>query len=349
MGPGRRLDALGAVERAKVLLQEHLGATKPARELKPRRTDPEVDAIARIGGHVFAFEVRSEGTASSVMRAGAHLLPATWSDASWIPLLVVSTMTPAGRRACRHLGLDWIDLAGNAEIAAKGLRISISDRRTTRPRGRPTSIFTARRSRVIRHLLMFSEVAWKQRELALQTGLSEGDTSRVVRHLEAEQMVVREPSGAVRPANPAALLADWYQAYAFNRHSIVRGHVQARSGEQLTRSVSGWLSDHAIPHAATGLAGAWLWTHFAAFRVSTFLVDRSLTEVEERDLGIFRDEAGANLWLVVPEDRSVFTGAGVQDFLPCAHPLQIYLDLKAHPERAAEAAERLQAAYLKWS
>ena len=65
-------------------------------------------------------------------------------------------------------------------------------------------------------------------------------------------------------------------------------------------------------------------------------------------LGFREDERGANLWLVVPNDEGVFHGASDHDEVSCVHPVQAYLDLKAHPERASEAAEHLRAAQLKW-
>jgi hypothetical protein len=37
------------------------------------------------------------------------------------------------------------------------------------------------------------------------------------------------------------------------------------------------------------------------------------------------------------------------DGVPCVHPLQAYLDLKAQPERAQEAAAELRGRHLNWS
>jgi hypothetical protein len=52
------------------------------------------------------------------------------------------------------------------------------------------------------------------------------------------------------------------------------------------------------------------------------------------------------VWLVVPGDEAVFMGARVESGFSCAHPLQVYLDLKGHPERASEAAEVVRRRYL---
>ena len=66
------------------------------------------------------------------------------------------------------------------------------------------------------------------------------------------------------------------------------------------------------------------------------------------DLGWRGEERGANVWLAVPDDEGVFQGADRRDDVWCAHPVQIYLDLKAHPERSSEAAAHLRAGVLKW-
>jgi hypothetical protein len=65
-----------------------------------------------------------------------------------------------------------------------------------------------------------------------------------------------------------------------------------------------------------------------------------------RRLGFHEEDAGANVWIVRPNDASVFAGASTVRGLPVAHPIQVYLDLKAQPERSAEAAEALEKAHL---
>lgn len=329
------------VQRAIVLLERHL-------EAGARRLDvvSGVDAIVGVGRWTFLLEVKSSGTGASVDAAARALAEASKRHKSAIPLVVVPRMTSVGRRRCEALDLAWLDLAGNANIAARGLRISVQNQQETRPRGRPSSIFTPLRSRLVRHLLMFPDVALTQRELARQIEVSEAEVSRVVHRLQDDHVVVRQDDGTIRLVEAATLLADWREAYDFTRHTIVRGHVQARTGVQLTQNVSAWLAARQISHAATGLAGAWFWTHFAMFRISTLFVAEPLTTAQEKDLGFIHNESGANLWLVTPNERSVFTGATLREDVPCAHPLQVYLDLKAHPERSAEAAERLHQEFL---
>lgn len=56
----------------------------------------------------------------------------------------------------------------------------------------------------------------------------------------------------------------------------------------------------------------------------------------------------SNLWWVVPQDAGVFQGAVDVQGVQCAHPVQVWLDLEAHPERANEAAECLRKKILRW-
>ena len=121
--------------------------------------------------------------------------------------------------------------------------------------------------------------------------------------------------------------------------------MPARSGDALLHRLADELGNQ---YAATGLAAAWLLTRFAAFRiVSVYLAEHPEPELLDR-LG-FREEArGANVWLVVPNDEGVFHGAAAKDGAHCVHPVQAYLDLKGHPERADEAAKELRAELLTW-
>ena len=106
------------------------------------------------------------------------------------------------------------------------------------------------------------------------------------------------------------------------------------------------LAEHGVEHAATGLAAAWALTRFASFRIATvYLPADPSPDLVER-LGFREGPRGANLWLVVPNDAGVFQGAVAKDGIRCVHPVQVYVDLKEHPERSAEAAERLRAELL---
>lgn len=184
--------------------------------------------------------------------------------------------------------------------------------------------------------------------LAEATGVDEGFTSRIVAALERDGLVGRDEAGRVAVLDPDVLLEAWRADYDFAKHDVIAGHIPARSGDELLRKLCTALEAAAVEHAATGLAGAWLVTHFAGFRLVTVFVRAMPPGGLLNRLGFREDPRGANVWLVVPRDEGVFQGAETRDGVQCVHPVQVYLDLKGHPERAPEAAEKLRAEYLKW-
>ena len=267
-----------------------------------------------------------------------------------IPLMVVPFMGDIGRERCAEHGVAWLDLSGNARIAAPGLRILIEGKPNRyKRRGRPSTAFAPRSSRVARRLLMHPDEPLTQRQIARATGMDEGYTSRVVGRLLEEGLIVRNAAAAVRPRNPDLLLDAWHEVYDFTKHHVLRGHVAARSGDALLRKLVADLDQASVPYAATGLAAAWGLGRYAGFRTaSVYLEEEPLPELLEA-LSFREDARGANVWLVVPNDEGVFHGATIsRDGVACVHPVQAYLDLHAHPERAVDVARELRSEHLRW-
>ena len=180
-------------------------------------------------------------------------------------------------------------------------------------------------------------------------GVDEGQLSRIVSRLIDDGLVVRDEEGLLRAAAPDLLLEAWNEAYDFSRHEIIRGHVAARSGDALARQLAEAFEARSIEYAATGLTAAWVYTRFVGFRTATLYVRKRPDAGVLKALGFREDERGANVWLVLPNDEGVFHGAATHEDVRCVHPVQAWLDLHGHPERATEAAERLRDDYLKWS
>ena len=308
------------------------------------------DVVVTAVGQTFAVELTEAASAGPVaIHAERAAGAAKALRKRAIPVVAVPYMGPSGKDACERAGVSWLDFSGNARIVAPGIRIIVDGRPNQFPkRGRPSSAFAPKSSRIARWLLMHPAEAMAQREISQATGVSEGLVSRVVARLEEEHYVVREDGRQIRAASPQVLLEAWQDEYRFAKHTILQGHVAARSGDALTRFVADGLTAAKVEHAATGLSAAWQLTRFAGFRTATFFVDAEPSAALKENLG-FRDDArGANLWLVVPNDAGVFQGAEERDGVRCVHPVQVYLDLKEHPERAAGAAERIRTEFLSW-
>jgi hypothetical protein len=303
-----------------------------------------VDLVVAVEGFIFVVECKAKGEAAAVAMAARSVKEfAGRLKKKSIPLVAVSFMGDVGKRLCEEAEVGWLDLSGNAHLVAPGLRVNIEGKPNQfKQSGRPRSLFAPKSSRIARWLLMEPKRAFSQRELSNVAGLDEGFTSRIVRQLEEQRLVSRNSAGAVKVADFDALLEAWREVYDFSRHQIVRGHIAARSSDEILRRLSAELKRGNLEYAATGLAGAWLLNQFAGFRLVVFYVAQMPSAETQQAMGFREESQGENVWLVVPNDGGVFHGAEEREGIRCAHPVQVYLDLKNHPERSAEAAEQLR-------
>ena len=301
------------------------------------------DAVITAGGHSYVLEWKRAGALSHVAAAIRQLATAKHSlSHDVIPLLAVPHMGSAAQEHCESANVSWLDLSGNARIIAPGIFYqNLGNPNHYRRAGRPETAFGPRGARITRRLLIEPDKAARQRTLASSTGLDEGHTSRVVGKLLETGLVERGPDG-VRVTDPEALLDAWREDYRFDRHHILRGHIAARGGDELIHAIADTLSKVEEPYAATALPAAWLWTRYAGFRLATVYLRTLPSAGLKKDLGFREEERGANTWLVVPNDEGVFDGVAVIDGISCVHPVQVYVDLKGQPERAAEAAAHIR-------
>ena len=329
-----------AIRQAAVRLAEIFGVS----ELAERSDDGgQWDAVFAVGGLSFVLEWKSAGAPGHVAAAIRTLARAKHSfPHEVIPLLAVPYMGEAAQALCARAELPWLDLSGNARIIVPGIFYqNLGNPNRFRRAGRPESAFGPKGARITRRLLMEPAKPVKQRTLAAITGLNEGHTSRIVGKLR-EAGLVHRGEGGIRVTDPNALLAAWRDDYRFDRHHVIRGHIAARGGDQLIQAIAEVLSRIEEPYAATALPAAWMWTRYAGFRLSTVYLSLLPSAELKEELG-FREEArGANTWLVVPYDEGVFDGAELVKGIRCVHPVQAFIDLKDHPERASEAAEELR-------
>ncbi len=307
--------------------------------------DRGVDLLAGdTRGRRWAVEVKSSSRPGQVDRAAAQL--SSLGDEGFTPLLVVPYMSKAGGETAERLGLNWLDLSGNARIREEGLHIWVQGRpNRLRAAGRPSSPFAPKSARVTRMLLLDPARWWRQKDLADATGLDDGNVSRIVRRLLDEALLERRER-ELRPRDPNLLLDAWAQDYRFDRHQAVFGHLSG-SGMEVARELHERLTEVDAIHAFTGLPAAWAMTHFARFRLTSVYVEGNPLSIAG-EIDMRQGEKGANVQILGPDDEGVFAGGGEFDDLPCVAPVQAYLDLSSLPERAKEAARHLRDERMDW-
>ena len=305
------------------------------------------DAVFSVGPHSFAVEWKRSGSLNQVALAIHRMSdPLDGFPDGVIPLLAVPYMGEPARERCAQAGLPWLDLSGNARIIAPGVFYqNLGHPNLFRRPGRPENAFGPKGSRIARRLLMEPGETVRQRTLASCTGLDEGHVSRIAGKLLEAGLIERGRDG-ISVADANLLLDSWREEYRFERHDVVRGHIAAGSGDGLTRSLAGTLSKMGVSYAMTALPAAWLWTRHAGFRLATVYLSEISSAALLANIGFREESRGANTWLVIPNDEGVFDGASEVEGIRCVHPVQAYLDLKDHPERAQEAAAELRSGLL---
>ena len=310
------------------------------------------DLQLRAGDILFLIEYKAKASSEAIGAAIQHIrsFKAESEHENSLPLLVVPYMWNVGQHLCKEAGVSWMDLSGNAWIWERGFRISVLGRPNVyKSKGSPTNLFAPKSSRVVRVLLESYPHEIMQKDLPSLIGLGKGYISRILSRLAGGFFIEKDENGAISVPDPNLLLETWRESYVFEKHTIRKGHMAGRSSQDVLLSLSRALAHRNIPHAATGLASAWLHTHFAGFRISTVFLAAFPPEPEWGEIGIRWEERGGNVWLVQPNDEAVFRGCTEIDSVPCVTPLQTYLDLRGHPERSEEAAEEIRNRMLNWS
>jgi hypothetical protein len=280
------------------LLAVPLSRVRTKREpFVPGDENNRADLLVAAGSFHFAVEWKASGQASAVAMAVRSIRRfVEKSRKKFIPLVAAPFIGEVGQKMCEEAEICWLDLSGNAHLVAPGLRVNIEGKpnQFKRP-GRPRSVFAPKSARIARWLLIETDHAFSQRELAKASGLDEGFTSRIVRQLEEQRLVARDENGAVKVADYDAMLDAWREAYDFSKHHIVRGHVAARSSDDVLRQLAGQLKRGEVDYAATGLAGAWLLNQFAGFRLTVFYVGQMPSSEARQEMGFH--ELTIRLWL----------------------------------------------------
>jgi len=173
--------------------------------------------------------------------------------------------------------------------------------------------------------------------------------SKVVRKLVESALIAQTDEGTYHVPDPSQLLSVWCDSYDFTIHRIIKGHIPARTGDELLKKLVNNLENNNIISWATGLASAWLYTHHAMFRITSLYLKDLPDSPLLKNIGFVNEPQGANTWLIIPKDEGVLDGAKDLSGITCVSPLQTYLDLKGHPERAKEASEELMKQYLSWN
>lgn len=260
-----------------------------------------------------------------------------------IPMLVTRYFPPPARERLEREGVAYADATGNLRLEidrpALFLRNVGEDRDPWRGPGRPLgSLKGPAAARVVRALVDFAP-PYSVPELIERSGASTGATYRVVKLLEEEELLEREPRGPVTVVQWRRLLERWSQDGGFMRSEVVRSFLLPRGVETVPDVLA---SARDLRYVLTGSLAARSFAPHAPPRVAMIYVN-DLAAAAER-LGLRAVERGANVLLATQKGEVSFLRTrSVESVVIAAHS-QIAVDLLTGPGRSPSEGQ----AVLNW-
>jgi len=256
------------------------------------------------------------------------------------PLVVARYLAPSTRERLDREGVAYADATGNLRIEldrpALFLRNAGEDRDPWRGPGRPRGTLKGGpAARVVRALVDFSP-PYTVPELSERSGASTGATYRVVKFLEEEDLLEREPRGPITAVRWRQLIERWSQDYGFLRSDIAQSFLFPRGVEGLPDALR---SAEELRYVLSGSLAAQSFAPHAPPRVGMVYVDD--VPAAARQLGLRPVDRGANVLLAANRDEVSFVRAQSIEGVVTAAPSQIAVDLLTGPGRSPSEGQAL--------
>lgn len=265
--------------------------------------------------------------------------------ASKTPRVVLAPLfTKATRQLLEDSGWGWIDQNGNIGILGDDLFIRVERPESQRSTGALT--LPPQAERIVRHLLDNYPREFRLTEIATETELDKGYTSRMVRRLLESGTVAREGRGPIRVTFPAELFELWARGPERSETTL---WFASGSPDEITTAIGH--VDHWKHTALTGMqAAALIAPHVTPERLEVFVTDGRTAAAIALNLGAEQVERGSNLEFLVPRDPGIVRmGTRMHSGHRIASISQVYRDvLQRGRGREREAGEALRREWLKW-
>jgi DNA-binding transcriptional regulator YhcF (GntR family) len=263
-----------------------------------------------------------------------------------VPLIVVPYAGVGLRRACEENNVNYLDLTGWASIRTDSPAITVRtagaerDPRPTRP-ATITRLSGPGAGRIVRALLASREPLGV-RALAERANVAPGTVSKVLKVLDAEAVVDREPGGQVVAVRKRSLVDRWTRDYQFLRANTIAWYLAPRGVQQaIDRARAGGLT-------LVGTGAVALRRYLPEERVPVTALSQLALYVKTLDdtsrlLGLApTDRATANVILAVPYDPQLIAARSTDaEQLSVVDVGQTVADLLTLPGRGPEEADQL--------
>jgi hypothetical protein len=315
-----------------------------------RRRLPERWSLHVRSGRAPIAEIRAPDGASATLAILARptlvtnqlagILEALGGNASAVPVVASRYLSPSVRDWLERRRVSYMDATGNVYLVvdrpALFLRDRGADRDPWRGPGRPRgNLAGTPAARVVRTLVDFAPPL-SVPALVERSGASTGATYRVVRFLEDEALLTRDPRGPIRTVAWRQIIERWSQDYGFQRSNQVQSFLEPRG---LPALIDRLARSNGLRYAVSGSVAVQQWAPYAPARAAMVYVDDIGQAAES--LALRPVESGGNVLLAAADDDFVFERTTHQEGLAIVAPSQAAVDLLTGPGRNPAEAQAL--------
>ncbi len=254
------------------------------------------------------------------------------------PVLAAAYLSPRTRDLLTELGVGYVDTTGNVRIMLRSPGLFISTHGSDRdpwPDSRDLQSLRGRGAARAIRAIVDTTPPFGVRELSSTTGASAPTISRVLRLLERDAIVTREPRGPVVAVDWLAAIRRWAADYDQVESNTSFTYLEPRGLPALEQK----LADTTINYAATGAFAAQRFDPIAPARTGALYIENAATVAETLDLR--ETDVGANVVLMEPFDSVVYDRTVTRGGLRCVAPSQLAVDLLTGPGREPSQGEAL--------
>ena len=288
---------------------------------------------------LLAVEIKARVEPRRVPELARRIKEATNEDMPGVvPVLGAAYLSPRARELLRGLDVGYIDTTGNVRITASSPGLFISDGGADRdpwPRRDVLQSLRGRGAACAVRAIVDTAPPFGVRELAEATGTPAPTLSRVVRLLEREGVVTRQPRGRVEAVDWQGAIRRWAEDYDQAGSNTATALLEPRGLAAVTEK----LRAATIGYAATGALAAQYFDPVAPARVAALYVTDAVAAM--KSLGLRETDTGANVVLLEPFDPVVFDRTVERDGLRCVAPSQLAADLLTGPGREPTQGEQM--------
>jgi hypothetical protein len=261
-------------------------------------------------------------------------------------LVLAPHVRPQQATVLERAGIDYVDLAGNAHLAAPGLFVHVEGRqRHEEPAGLPGRPQKGWIKTVMVILVRPELAEAPYRIVAAQAGVALGTVAACMKDLAARGVIDDGADGRI-VRDRQAIVALWVQAYTEGLRPKLRERrfqVRADTKQEIWTRLQTVFAERALPWALTGADAAQRRLNF--FRAEETEIYAPIEAVEDRNtqkaMIAQPTDRGGNLLIIDPPGPLATAGKS-EPGLPVAPHLLTYAELRYRGTgQALEAAEQL--------